>query len=589
MHSFKSLARQSLVLFSVASLLLASFSFSSAKAVAASPTINLGPKISFTFDDGYATALTQAAPTLAKYGLSGTSYVVTGCVGMTSVPNTCWADTDKTYLTWDQISQLHSQYNWEIAAHTVDHYCLASSGDDCQDNVLTPEQVDYELAQSQADLAAHGYDAIDMATPYGDYNNQVLAQIAKYYETQRGFADVGNNNPLYSDYFLNIMQVQGRVSVAQVEQAIDSAIANNRWLILVLHTIKAKASKRNDDYEWSTANLSQVASYVKTKQGASLIQPVNIDEGVIKSDTNLLSNSSFNDGLAGWSTDSPTTITADAANNGSYPDPLNAVKLVSATTEAHLFSQRVGVNPATTYGLKSFLNVYAITSGSVGFYIDEYDSNGEWIAGQYKAAEGSAFVESMNFTYTPSSPLVAAASLQVIVSANAGITAYLDNVQWFPISVGIPPSNLISNGNFDSGITGGWHTDGPANIVADGGSNGSPANPVYSVKLTASGITTHLFSPLTSVDASRTYLLDSYLDLRQINSGVVAYYMDEYDASGNWISGQYITDRSSPVTGSISFQYHPSSTSVKQASLQLIVVGGSGALAYFDNVLWYQL
>src|SRR5687767_2230014 len=67
-------------------------------------------KVSFTFDDGFASTYTQAAPTLAKYDLSGTSYVITGCVGMTSVPNNCRADKNTRYLTWDQINQLKNTY-----------------------------------------------------------------------------------------------------------------------------------------------------------------------------------------------------------------------------------------------------------------------------------------------------------------------------------------------------------------------------------------------------------------------------------------------------------------------------------------------
>src|ERR1051325_8720864 len=78
-------------------------------------------KVSFTFDDGYTSALTQAAPTLAKYGISGTNYIITGCVGMTTAPNTCRADTDKTYMTWDQIIQLKNTYGWDIGSHTVNH------------------------------------------------------------------------------------------------------------------------------------------------------------------------------------------------------------------------------------------------------------------------------------------------------------------------------------------------------------------------------------------------------------------------------------------------------------------------------------
>jgi peptidoglycan/xylan/chitin deacetylase (PgdA/CDA1 family) len=114
------------------------------------------PKISFTFDDGLASAATQAQPTLTKYGLTGTDYVITGCVGMSTTPNTCHANTANKYMTWAQIAQLQSA-GWEIGSHTVTHPYLASSdATDGQPNVLTPTQVTQELTQSKADLAAHG-------------------------------------------------------------------------------------------------------------------------------------------------------------------------------------------------------------------------------------------------------------------------------------------------------------------------------------------------------------------------------------------------------------------------------------------------
>ncbi len=96
-----------------------------------------GPLVSFTFDDGALSALTQAAPTLQKHGLTGTNYVTTDCVGMTTVPNTCRANTDVPYMTWDQILQLQNTYGWEIGSHTVTHQCLVSVGDDCQATKLT--------------------------------------------------------------------------------------------------------------------------------------------------------------------------------------------------------------------------------------------------------------------------------------------------------------------------------------------------------------------------------------------------------------------------------------------------------------------
>src|SRR3990172_11476281 len=96
------------------------------QALAAPANIAPAAKISFTFDEGYASALTQAAPTLAKYGLSGTVYVTTGCMGMTTAPNSCRANTDATYMSWDQLSQLKNSYGWEVGSHTVSHPYLAT-------------------------------------------------------------------------------------------------------------------------------------------------------------------------------------------------------------------------------------------------------------------------------------------------------------------------------------------------------------------------------------------------------------------------------------------------------------------------------
>ena len=74
----------------------------------AAQTLNPAPsaKVSFTFDDGLLSTLTQAQPVLAQYGLTGTVYAISGCVGMTTAPNTCRANNDTPYMTWDQLRQL---------------------------------------------------------------------------------------------------------------------------------------------------------------------------------------------------------------------------------------------------------------------------------------------------------------------------------------------------------------------------------------------------------------------------------------------------------------------------------------------------
>jgi peptidoglycan/xylan/chitin deacetylase (PgdA/CDA1 family) len=578
----------------VAALLLASSSVLM-PAQAAAIVKNPAPKakVSFTFDDGFQSAYTQAAPTLAKYGYTGTSYVTTGCIGMTTAPNTCRADNDLPYMTWAQVQALQNTHKWEIGSHTVSHPLLASTDPQDQPRKLTTAQVTAELANSKSALAARGINAVSFAAPYGDYDMPVLSQIAKYYTSSRGFADTGYNSWPNSDYILRTQQVQAGVSVATVKGYVDTAIANNQWLVLTFHEIRTNASTNPDDYQYKTADLDAIAAYIKSKN----VDVVNVKDGLLNSDTNLLANSTFDAGVAsGWTTDAATQITKNTANNGNSPSATNSLRFVGTNRAIHLFSPKVAVSFGTSYALKNYLNVQRITAGGeLGFYIDEYDINGNWISGQYKGAERGVFVQSFNFGYSPTSSRVASASLQVYSTANSGVTAFLDNVQWFATSqITVPPTpqpqtNLVANGTFDAGITAGWTTSSASTMTADASNNGSPANQVNAIKAVSSTANTYLFSPQVTVDSTKNYSLSTYVKVQAMTSGEVGFYIDEYDANGNWISGQYKTGARSVGSADVTFSYTPSSAAVKKASLQIIIVGNGGITAYLDDARWFAL
>lgn len=408
-------------------LLLGSIVSSVPKATAA--TLTPTAQVSFTFDDALASTYTKAAPTLAKYGQTGTVYVTTGCVGSVG---TCPADPQSTYMTWDQVSALKTTYNWEIGAHTVSHPQLATDG-------LTTAQIVSELSDSKNDLTAHGFNAQAFASPYGDYNptgNPVLAEIAKLYSSHRGFADTGYNSFPNNDYLLRDQQVQAGVTVATVKGYIDQAIASKTWLVLTFHDIQDTPNTDPEEYEYATADLDAIAAYVKSKN----LRVVNVSDGLATSATNMLTNSSFDNGLAdGWTTDNATSVKLNTANNGSYPSPKNSIELNSSTTNVHLFSPTVDVDSAQTYVVKSFLNVLKHASGEVAYYVDEYDLNGVWLQTQYKKSEPTAFVETINFEYKPTSATVKKARVQVVVTANSGIQAFVDNFQMFSESSTTPP------------------------------------------------------------------------------------------------------------------------------------------------------
>jgi peptidoglycan/xylan/chitin deacetylase (PgdA/CDA1 family) len=456
------------------------------------------PRVSFTFDDGLTSAITDAAPTLAKYGFSGTNYVISDCIGMTTAPNTCHANNDATYMSLDQIKQLQSQFGWEIGSHTKSHPYLASSdADDGQPNVLTSQQVSDELTTSKLTLNNDGFSATDFATPYGDWTPAVLAQIAKTYASHRGFADSidqgttpdgiidhGNTFP-YNDYLLYDYQVQAGVTVAQVKSMIDQTITNNQWLVLTFHDIKPAASTNPDDYEYNTADLDQIAAYVKSKG----IEVTNIN-GSLANGTNIMPNSSFDATISSdindttsWSTDDPTNIKQNTGNNGSYPSSTNSVELNGTTKNIELFSPRVAVDENNTYVIKNYLNVANMTVAAgheIAFYFDEYDANGTYLgatARYMKSEVGNAgsptgsWVENLNFTYKPSAG-AKFARMQVVTTANSGAKVYLDNVQMFaesatsPVTppVVIPPTTGGQGGGSVAGKTGDLTGDGKVNI-----------------------------------------------------------------------------------------------------------------------------
>lgn len=548
--------------------------------------------VSFTFDDGSLSALTQAAPALQNHGLTGTNYVITNCVGMTTVPNSCRANNDVPYLTWAQIKQLQTQYGWEIGSHGVNHKCLASTGGDCQAKKLTTAQIDAQMANSRSALAAQGITATAFAPPYGDYDPTVMAKVAKYYSSMRGFKDEGANVWPLSDYLVNNVAVQeGLDTVATLKAKVDQAIAAKTWVVFTFHDIVPTPSTNPDDYQFGTAELDQLAAYVQTKVAAGQIKNVNVSKGLVTGAPNKMPNASFDSGISeGWRTDAPATITADAGGNGSYPNATRSVKLVTGATTSHLFSPQVAVTPGTNYLYKTFLNVSALTSGELAFYVDEYNAAGAWVSGQYRKRENSRWAEELNFTYTPSSTNVAKASLQVIV-AGTGITAYLDNVELLALGAETPPPpppvNQVANGTFDAGIGDGWRTDAATAIVADHAGNGAPANPVNSVKLQGTTADGHLFSPQVNVTPGN-YKISAYLNIKNRTAGEVGWYIDEYDANGNWISGQWKLASTALGVSNIDLTYSPSTTSVTEASLQVYVTGSSGVLAYVDDVRWWR-
>lgn len=568
-------------------LLVVGYFVVSTSKVHAATSVNAVPKISFTFDDGPASNITKAAPALAPYGYTGTAYVTTGCIGKTTTPNNCAADTDVSYMSWAQVKSLRDTYGWEIGAHSVSHPEMTT---------INATKLESEAANSKAALVAQGFNPTAFATPYGDYNDKVLSAVAKYYTSHRGFADTGYNTYPYNNYLLRVQQVQVGVSVETVKGYIDQAIASNTWLILVFHEIRDIPSTNVDDYQYATTDLAAIAAYAKLKG----IGNTNVTSGLVAmpSNANLVSEpiTASNTVGNGWTTDVSANVAVNTQTKGNIPEPTKSVAITSNTTKnVHLFSPNVAVNSVNEYVVKGYVNMASNQAAEMGCYVDEYDITGRWISGQYVQTLAGWYTRDISFVYIPSSVNVAQARLQLIMALGTKKIAYVDSIQWFVTKTGtvivVPPDpeqpNLIQNGSFVDALTN-WSTDTPSIITHDTANNGGGASTVDSVKL--SNYTTknaHLFSSKIAVSSTKQYTIKAYANIVTIGQGI-GFYIDEYDVNGNWISGKYLYTKQDEIDGYITFSYTPTSSTVNQASLQVILPSGTGTLAYLDDISWTQ-
>jgi peptidoglycan/xylan/chitin deacetylase (PgdA/CDA1 family) len=136
-------------------------------------TPQTGRTLTVTFDDGYASVLKLALPVLARLGVAGTVFVVTGF--MNSSEPMSWPGIDHwigtpherelVSLNWDQIAQL-ADAGWEIGSHTRSHPSLTG---------LSDAELEDQLRGSRESLQDRlGRPCISLAYPYGAHDDRVV-------------------------------------------------------------------------------------------------------------------------------------------------------------------------------------------------------------------------------------------------------------------------------------------------------------------------------------------------------------------------------------------------------------------------------
>lgn len=363
--------------------------------------------VSLTFDDANKSQFDFVGPVMEEFDQNGVLYVPTGSVG------------DTEYVSWEDLNTLENA-GWEIAGHTVTHAELPE---------LSRWEMRKEVNQCFTDLEKNGLNPENFATPFGAYDPTTMATIAQSFNSHRGFHEVGYNKWPYNKYYLHVQQITNQTTLAEVENWIEEAMAGDHWLVLVFHEVLPVVDP-TDAYSWSTQDFRSLLELLDEKN----IKTKTIKE--VLASENFLVNGSFEEGFgtpgqSNYWKSSGSAVRVDSFNRGSFPSPRRSARFSGTPRSGYLFGPAMAVSSDTTYGFRFFANTISLRSGELGYYIDEYDTNGNWISGKWLGQANMNFVLDESYQYTPSSANVTSASIQIYLTAGARGNAYVDGVEFF--------------------------------------------------------------------------------------------------------------------------------------------------------------
>jgi peptidoglycan/xylan/chitin deacetylase (PgdA/CDA1 family) len=123
-----------------------------------------------TFDDGFRSVLTHAAPILAEHGAAGTVFTLTDYMGLTNAFDKPFGAPELPLLNWDEVERL-KRMGWDIQSHGRRHYPMVQ---------LVRGVLEDELGASKALLEHRLGDPVRFfCYPYGAFEPATIAAVQR--------------------------------------------------------------------------------------------------------------------------------------------------------------------------------------------------------------------------------------------------------------------------------------------------------------------------------------------------------------------------------------------------------------------------
>lgn len=172
--------------------------------------------VCITFDDNYPSVYENALPEMNKYGFRATTFINSGLIG------------NPIYLSWDKLTELKNEYNWEIGGHTLRHNNLS---------FLNYEQAEYVIKADYDSLISRGFNPVSFATSFGICPVEYYSIIKKYYRNIRTCFDNQMYSPINRAFIGSTYASQNVTPETIISRICQAAVNRENLVVLLFHRV----------------------------------------------------------------------------------------------------------------------------------------------------------------------------------------------------------------------------------------------------------------------------------------------------------------------------------------------------------------
>ena len=216
--------------------------------------------VAITFDDGYLSAASVAAPVLANNDQIATAYIIDNMV----------RDDNPRYMreTGENSVETLIYRGWEIGGHSMTHPILTQIADD--------NQLRYEISGHMESMPNIPFRSF--ASPLGEFDNKTLSFVKQDYENHvNAWSEAKGVNTVenFDRYNVHREDVTIDVTADYVCQKLDTLPQDSLYVIL-MHDIVPDASAVTGEWDNPVEKLQQISDCID----AAGFETVTITQGV---------------------------------------------------------------------------------------------------------------------------------------------------------------------------------------------------------------------------------------------------------------------------------------------------------------------